>query len=155
MVARAIFPINQSEKTNVMSCTFSTGRFLMVRCISEMSTLPRVTTLASATLIGAEKEISVKPNTISAGTNHALAIRSLGTIEAWGDTFRSWQHEFHTKFSVQQPDLASETLEGAQFVKVIAVGLLVAVAAYVAGGRSALLKYAREQGGAALTNQIK
>jgi hypothetical protein len=31
----------------------------------------------------------------------------------------------------------------------------VAVAAYVAGGRSALLKYAREQGGAALTNQIK
>jgi starch synthase (maltosyl-transferring) len=39
------------------------------------------------------------------------------TIEAWGDTFRSWQHEFHAKFSVLQPDLASETLEGAQFVE--------------------------------------
>src|SRR6266404_6852283 len=51
MVARAIFPINQSEKTNVMSCTFSTGRFLMVRCISEMSTLPLWTTLASATVV--------------------------------------------------------------------------------------------------------
>ena len=63
MLARAIFPINQSEKTNVMSCIFSTGRFVILRCISEMSTLPRVTTLASATVIGAEKKISVRPNT--------------------------------------------------------------------------------------------
>ena len=46
-----------------MSCNFSTGRFLMLCCISEMSTLPRLTTLASATVIGAEKKISVKPNT--------------------------------------------------------------------------------------------
>ena len=39
------------------------------------------------------------------------------TIEAWGDTFRSWQHEFHTKFKAAQPDLKSETLEGAAFVE--------------------------------------
>jgi hypothetical protein len=58
-----IFPINQSEKTNVMSCIFSTGRFVILRCISEMSMLPRPMTLASATEIGAEKKISVKPNT--------------------------------------------------------------------------------------------
>jgi hypothetical protein len=46
-----------------MSCIFSTGRFVILRCISEMSMLPRPTTLASATVIGAEKKISVKPNT--------------------------------------------------------------------------------------------
>ena len=39
------------------------------------------------------------------------------TIEAWGDFFRSWQHEFAAKFAAQQPDLTSETLEGAQFVE--------------------------------------
>ncbi len=39
------------------------------------------------------------------------------TIEAWGDTFRSWQHEFSTKFKARQEDLKSETLEGAQFVE--------------------------------------
>ena len=33
---------------------------------------------------GDEWNYGVKPNTISAGTNHAIAIRSLGTIEAWG-----------------------------------------------------------------------
>jgi starch synthase (maltosyl-transferring) len=39
------------------------------------------------------------------------------TIEAWGDTFRSWQHEFSTKFHASEPNLTSETLEGAQFVE--------------------------------------
>ena len=34
------------------------------------------------------------------------------TIEAWGDTFRSWQHEFQAKHEARQADLASETLEG-------------------------------------------
>lgn len=38
------------------------------------------------------------------------------TVEAWGDTFRSWQHEFSTKFKANEPNLTSETLEGAQFV---------------------------------------
>src|SRR5580698_2015668 len=33
------------------------------------------------------------------------------TIEAWGDTFRSWQHEFAAKFKASQDDLKSETLE--------------------------------------------
>src|SRR4029077_10710289 len=63
VVARAIRPIDQSEKTNVMSCTFSTGRFVILRCSAAMSTLPLLTTLASATVIGAEKKISVKPIT--------------------------------------------------------------------------------------------
>jgi len=35
------------------------------------------------------------------------------TVEAWGDFFRTWQHEFEAKFLAQQPDLSSETLEGA------------------------------------------
>lgn len=39
------------------------------------------------------------------------------TIEAWGDTFRSWQHEFAAKFNAHEPNLASETLEGAKFVE--------------------------------------
>jgi starch synthase (maltosyl-transferring) len=39
------------------------------------------------------------------------------TIEAWGDFFRTWQHEFHAKFAAAQDDLTSETLEGAQFVE--------------------------------------
>jgi starch synthase (maltosyl-transferring) len=38
------------------------------------------------------------------------------TIEAWGDCFRSWQHEFHLKFAAGLRDLKSETLEGAGFV---------------------------------------
>ena len=38
------------------------------------------------------------------------------SIEAWGDTFLSWQHEFHLKFAAALPDLKSETLEGAAFV---------------------------------------
>lgn len=38
------------------------------------------------------------------------------TIEAWGDAFRSWQHEFHAKFQGGVKDLASETLEGAALV---------------------------------------
>src|SRR3954470_10403721 len=38
------------------------------------------------------------------------------TIEAWGDTFRSWQHEFETKFKAGLTDLNSETLEGANFI---------------------------------------
>ena len=39
------------------------------------------------------------------------------TVEAWGDTFLSWQHEFHLKFVAALPDLKSETLEGAAFVE--------------------------------------
>ncbi|HYR57664.1 MAG TPA: alpha-1,4-glucan--maltose-1-phosphate maltosyltransferase [Chthoniobacteraceae bacterium] len=35
------------------------------------------------------------------------------TIEAWGDFFRTWQHDFAAKFGAGQPDLKSETLEGA------------------------------------------
>jgi len=43
------------------------------------------------------------------------------TVEAWGDTFRSWQHEFSTKFKAAEPNLTSETLEGAQFVEQAAI----------------------------------
>ncbi|HEV7867094.1 MAG TPA: maltotransferase domain-containing protein, partial [Chthoniobacteraceae bacterium] len=39
------------------------------------------------------------------------------TIEAWGDFFRTWQHDFGAKFDAAQPDLTSETLEGAAFVE--------------------------------------
>ena len=39
------------------------------------------------------------------------------TIEAWGDFFRSWQHEFSTKFEAGLTDLQSETLEGAGFIE--------------------------------------
>ncbi|HEX8309754.1 MAG TPA: alpha-1,4-glucan--maltose-1-phosphate maltosyltransferase [Chthoniobacteraceae bacterium] len=39
------------------------------------------------------------------------------TIEAWSDTFRTWQHEFHAKHHAHQPDLTSETLEGAGVVE--------------------------------------
>ena len=42
------------------------------------------------------------------------------TIEAWGDFFRTWQHEFTTKFAAGLTDLASETLEGAGFVAKVA-----------------------------------
>ena len=38
------------------------------------------------------------------------------TVGAWGDTFRSWQHEFRKKIEGRVPDLTSETLEGAHFV---------------------------------------
>ncbi len=38
------------------------------------------------------------------------------TIEAWGDFFRSWQHEFQVKFEAGQTELASETLEGAGLI---------------------------------------
>ena len=44
------------------------------------------------------------------------------TIEAWGDIFRSWQHEFATKFRPGQTDLKSETLEGAQFIETCRAG---------------------------------
>ncbi len=39
------------------------------------------------------------------------------TIEAWGDLWKSWQHEFHTKFAAAQPSLLSETLEGAALLE--------------------------------------
>jgi starch synthase (maltosyl-transferring) len=39
------------------------------------------------------------------------------TIEAWGDVWKSWQHEWHMKFESHQPDLTSETLEGAGFIE--------------------------------------
>jgi starch synthase (maltosyl-transferring) len=39
------------------------------------------------------------------------------TIEAWGDLWKSWQHEWHAKYDAKQADLQSETLEGAGFVE--------------------------------------
>ena len=39
------------------------------------------------------------------------------TVEAWGDFFRTWQHEFAAKYCADQPDLTSETLEGAGIVE--------------------------------------
>ena len=39
------------------------------------------------------------------------------TIEAWGDTFKSWQEEIHKKFDGGIRDLQSESLEGAAFVQ--------------------------------------
>ena len=42
------------------------------------------------------------------------------TIEGWGDTFLTWQHEFRAKFAARQPDLRSETLEGAQLIEAAA-----------------------------------
>ena len=39
------------------------------------------------------------------------------TIEAWGDTFKSWQEEIHKKFGGGIFDLRSESLEGAAFVQ--------------------------------------
>ncbi len=38
------------------------------------------------------------------------------TIEAWGDYFLSWRHEFHLKFAAGLTELESETLEGAGFI---------------------------------------
>jgi len=43
------------------------------------------------------------------------------TIEAWGDTFRSWQEEIHKKFNGGLRDLNSETLEGAALVAAAAI----------------------------------
>jgi len=42
------------------------------------------------------------------------------TIEAWGDTYRSWQEEIHKKFNGGLRDLRSEALEGARFVNAAA-----------------------------------
>ncbi|MGZ4966454.1 MAG: maltotransferase domain-containing protein, partial [Chthoniobacterales bacterium] len=39
------------------------------------------------------------------------------TVEAWGDTFASWQHEFTAKFKAGIDDLTSETLEGAALIE--------------------------------------
>jgi starch synthase (maltosyl-transferring) len=42
------------------------------------------------------------------------------TVEAWSDTFRSWQQEFAKKFEGGIADLRSEALEGAAIVKAAA-----------------------------------
>lgn len=42
------------------------------------------------------------------------------TIEAWGDVFFSWQHEFEKKFGAGLRELQSEILEGAGFVEAAA-----------------------------------
>jgi starch synthase (maltosyl-transferring) len=42
------------------------------------------------------------------------------TVEAWTDTFRSWQHEFAKKFEAGISDLRSEALEGAALVEAAA-----------------------------------
>ncbi|MGZ5503226.1 MAG: alpha-1,4-glucan--maltose-1-phosphate maltosyltransferase [Chthoniobacterales bacterium] len=39
------------------------------------------------------------------------------TVEAWGDTFASWQHEFTAKFKAGIDNLTSETLEGAALIE--------------------------------------
>lgn len=39
------------------------------------------------------------------------------TIEAWGDLWKSWQHEWHAKYAARQADLKSESLEGAALVE--------------------------------------
>lgn len=42
------------------------------------------------------------------------------TIEAWGDTFFSWQHEFRKKYQAGLTQLESETLEGAAIIALAA-----------------------------------
>src|SRR5215470_9126239 len=42
------------------------------------------------------------------------------TIQAWTDTFRSWQQEFAKKFEAGVSDLRSEALEGAAIVEAAA-----------------------------------
>src|SRR5213079_182706 len=42
------------------------------------------------------------------------------TVEAWTDTFRSWQQEFAKKFEAGMSDLRSEALEGAALVEAAA-----------------------------------
>ncbi len=42
------------------------------------------------------------------------------TIEAWQDTFASWQHEFDKKFQAGITDLGTETIEGAQLLEAAA-----------------------------------
>ncbi len=42
------------------------------------------------------------------------------TLEAWGDTFRSWQHEFRKKLEGGLTELRSETLEGAAIIRAAA-----------------------------------
>src|SRR6267143_5154520 len=39
------------------------------------------------------------------------------TVEAWTDTFRTWQHEFSTKFKAGVAPLRSEALEGAALIE--------------------------------------
>src|SRR5438874_12291334 len=39
------------------------------------------------------------------------------TVEAWTDTFTSWQHEFSTKFKAGVSPLGSEALEGAAIIE--------------------------------------
>lgn len=54
-----------------------------------------------------------------------IAVGEMGaweyTIEAWGDTFRSWQEEIRKKFDGGLRDLNSETLEGAALVTAAAI----------------------------------
>lgn len=42
------------------------------------------------------------------------------TIEAWGDSFRSWQHEFRKKYEGGVTPLESETLEGVGIIRAAA-----------------------------------
>lgn len=42
------------------------------------------------------------------------------TIEAWGDLWKSWRHEWEAKFAAALDDLKSEMLEGAAFIQVSA-----------------------------------
>src|SRR6185369_3878483 len=42
------------------------------------------------------------------------------TIEAWGDLWKSWQHEWHAKYGAKQADLRTEMEEGARLVEAAA-----------------------------------
>jgi len=42
------------------------------------------------------------------------------TIEAWGDLWKSWQHEWHAKYAAKQADLRTEVEEGARLVEAAA-----------------------------------
>ena len=80
--------------------------------------------------------------TISSG-GESVALYSLTTLEREFPQVAKLTRGAYCKFDRSSPDQLKR--------------LLGAVAAYAAGGRQALLKYGREQGGAAalLTNQMK
>ncbi len=67
------------------------------------------------------------------------------TIEAWGDVFFSWQHEFDTKVQAGLRELQSEILEGAKFLEAAASRAPKADAASLKKFASALAKAPLEQ----------
>ena len=108
------------------------GRYPLKRCVGEDTVVEAdvykdghdvVSALLKWRKVGATKwdETSMVPipntmerrsGTISVYENATYEF----TIEAWGDFFRTWQHEFATKVAAGLTDLQSETLEGAGFM---------------------------------------